>query len=213
MSTTTPPPRDDIPKLADLPLAIDTPRLQLRPIAETDVDGIFEHAKDPELPRFMTWQAHRDRDETRAWIANQQDLLLAGTDVTWTIRRGSELAGTISLLGVRWHLRAWRVDRAEVGYWVAPPLHGQGIATEAGQVVMRWAFETLGLHRLTIGCIEDNKASKRVIEKLGFRYVGREEESLFNHGRWWNHLRYELTISEWGDSARTQRFNRPSRPL
>ena len=212
MSTSVPP-RSEIPRLTDLPLVIDTPRIQLRPLVQTDVEAIWPYASDPEFPRFMTWAPHEDREDTRGWIAGQAELLAAGTDVVWAIEHEGKLVGTIGLHGIRWHLRAWRVDRAEMGYWVAPPVQSKGIATEAGQAAMRWGFDTLGLHKITIGCIEDNKPSKRVIEKLGFRFLGREEEHLWNHGRWWNHLRYELTVSEWGDTARTQRFHRSSRPL
>ena len=76
--------------------------------------------------------------------------------------------------------------------------------------VTQWAFETLGLHKVTIGCIEDNVASKRVIEKIGFRYLCRQEDDVWRDGRWWAHLRYELTAAEWGDTTRTLRFTRPA---
>jgi hypothetical protein len=42
--------------------------------------------------------------------------------------------------------------------------------------------------------------------------MGREDEHMWRFDRWWNHLRYELTVAEWADAARTQRFARPSRP-
>ncbi len=213
MSTTPPPPRSDIPKLAELPLVIDTPRVQLRPIAETDVDDIFPYASDPEFPRHMSWAPHRDRDETRAWIASCTEALAAGTAVTWAIVHEGRACGTAGLEAIRWHVRAWRVDRADLGYWIAKPLWNQGFATEAATAVTRWGFETLGLHKIAVGCAEDNKPSKRVIEKVGYRYCGRWEDHAWRDGRWWNHLRFELTIGEWGDTARTQRFKRPSRPL
>jgi RimJ/RimL family protein N-acetyltransferase len=49
-----------------------------------------------------------------------------------------------------------------------------------------------------------------VIEKSGFRYVGRLEDDVWRDGRWHAHLRYELTASEWADASRTLRFTRPA---
>ena len=63
--------------------------------------------------------------------------------------------------------------------------------------IMRFAFEDLGLHKVTIGCISDNLASKKVIEGLGFRFLCEQIDHCHRHGRWWNHLGYELTVDEW----------------
>jgi RimJ/RimL family protein N-acetyltransferase len=68
--------------------------------------------------------------------------------------------------GLAYH-RMWKED-PEVGWWVDPAWWGRGIATEAGARSVRWGFETLGLPRLVSICLEDNLASRRVMEKLGF---------------------------------------------
>ena len=62
---------------------------------------------------------------------------------------------------------------------------------------------------VTIGCFEENVGSKRVIERVGFRYLCRFEDDVWRDGRWHAHLRFELTASEWADSTRTLRFSRP----
>lgn len=206
------PPRGEPPTLADLPLAIATPRLRLRPVQERDVDALWPYVSDADFPRFMSWDAHRDRDETFEWVAQCVRSLETGHGVTWAILHEGKACGCVSLMGVTWQFRAWRVDRAELGYWLAAPLHGQGLMTEVALATMAWGFDTLGLHKITVGCIEDNIASRRVIEKVGFRLLGREDDHLWRFGRWWNHLRYEMTVSEWGDTAGTRRFTRPSKP-
>ncbi len=202
------PPRTEIPKLSELPLTIETPRLKLRPLAERDIEDLWPYASDPEFPRFMSWAAHADREETRAFIASTAEALAAGTGIVWAIEHGGRASGTIGLDDITWHMRAWRMDRAELGYWIATPLHNQGLCTEAAQAVVQWAFDTLGLHKVTVGCFEANVASRRVIEKLGFRFLGREEDHAWRDGRWHHHLRYEVTVAEWTDSARTLRFRR-----
>ena len=76
---------------------------------------------------------------------------------------------------------------------------------------MQFAFETLGLHKVRVGCIADNDASKKVIEKAGFRFSHRVDEDVYRHGRWLSHLRYELTFNEWSDVTTTLRFSKPRR--
>jgi len=57
---------------------------------------------------------------------------------------------------------------ARLEYWVAVPLWGRGIATEAAGLAIRYAREELGLQRLASRCLEGNTASLRVLHKLGF---------------------------------------------
>jgi len=61
---------------------------------------------------------------------------------------------------------------AELGHWIAPPLHGRGYMTEAARAVVDAAFTQLALHKVVVGCLAENVRSQRVIEKLGFRFVG-----------------------------------------
>ncbi len=209
---TSPPPRAHVPKLSELSLVIETARLRLRPMTPGDVDDIWPYASDPTFPRFMTWAAHKDRDETHAMIAAFAHNLAAGTEVVWAIEHDGRASGMIGLHQIEWQLRAWRVDRAQLGYWLAPRLAGQGLMTEAAQAVVSWGFDTLGLHKISVGCVEDNVASKRVIEKLAFRFVGRREDHAFRDGAWMHHLDYEITVAEWSDTTRTMRFQRPMAP-
>jgi ribosomal-protein-alanine N-acetyltransferase len=199
------PPRPDVPELARLPLEVLTPRLRLRPIATGDVDELWPFVSDPQVSRLLSWSAHKDRSETDAFIASQIEARAKGTDLTWVIEHEGRARGCIGLHGISWEFRAWRIDRAELGYWLAPPLWGRGLMTEAATAATRWAFETLGLHKLTVGHIEGNQASKRIIEKIGFRFLARLEDDVWRDGRWWAHFRYEMTAAEWLQMAGTSR--------
>lgn len=183
--------------LAELELVLRTPRLVLAPVSPADVDDLWRFVTDPELPRFMTWEAHRERSETEAFVAGQVAERAQDGGIAWTLREGGEFRGMMGLHGITRMLRAWRVDRAELGYWLAPPFHGRGLATEAGRAVLAFAFGPLGLHKVTVGCITDNVGSRRVIEKLGFRLLGEQRDHMHRHGRWWGHLSYEMVAPEW----------------
>lgn len=205
------PPRVDPPKLADVSLEISTARLTLRQYRLEDAEALWPTVSDPAFPVMMSWEAHASIDETRAWIATLPAGIAKNSDVCWAITNTDtgEHIGTIGLHGITWKSLAWRRDRAEIGYWVHPHLAGKGYATEACIAVVAFAFERLGLHKVTIGCLLENVASKRVIEKVGFRFVARIDEDVWRNDRWWTHLRYEITISEWSDISSTLRFSRP----
>lgn len=204
----SPPPRADLPRLCDLDLVVRTDRLILRPWTPADADAIFPIVSDPEFPRLMSWRAHASIEETLAFVAATQRGLAEDTQLAWAIERGGRPVGCISLDDLTWVLRAWRLDRAEIGYWLAPDQWGQGVMTEAGRAAMRFSFETLGLHKLEIGCLAENDRSRRVIEKCGFRFIGRREEDVWRDGAWHAALRYELTAGEWTDVYTTRPMRR-----
>lgn len=204
------PPRAKIPKLADLDHVIETARLRLRPFTDDDVDAIWPIVSDPAFPKQMSWEAHRDKAETLAFVRATQTAIAENTGLTWAIEHDGKPAGCIGFDSIRWQLRAWRIDRSELGYWLAPPLWGQGLMSEATHAVVQYGFHTIGLHKITIGCLANNHASRRVIEKVGFRYIGRQEDDVWRDGAWHAHLRYELTAPEWPDVHTTMRVRRPT---
>ena len=60
----------------------------------------------------------------------------------------------------------------EILYGIDPPLWGRGYATEAARALLAWAFRETGLTRILAGADAPNRASFRVLEKLGMRYDG-----------------------------------------
>jgi ribosomal-protein-alanine N-acetyltransferase len=202
-------PRAVIPKLADLPLNLETSRLRLRLLAERDVEDLWPTVSDPAFPLHMTWGPHHDREETRAFVQSVTRAHAENTGVTWAIEHDGRAIGCIGLDGIVWQLRAIRVDRAELGYWLQKSSWGEGLMTEAATAVLRCAFETIGLHKVKCGALAANLGSQRVIEKLGFRLVGKQEDDVWRDGRWHDHLRYEMTARDYPDVHTTMRVKRP----
>lgn len=203
------PPRAEIPVLAELPLVISCSKFTLRPVTVADADDLWPHVSNPELSQFMSWGPHASREVTSGFLQAQVDALAKGTILNWAIELEGKARGLVALAGITWRFSTdWRVDRAELGYWIGQPYWGQGVMTEATLHAMKFAFETLGLHKVTVGHMEGNEPSKRIIEGLGFRYVGVQLEDAWKHHAWQDHHRYELTAGEWSDSARTMRFRK-----
>ncbi len=57
----------------------------------------------------------------------------------------------------------------ELGFWIAEPYWGKGIATEATKQIVKYAFEALKLERIFASVFDFNKASQKVLEKTGFQ--------------------------------------------
>ena len=79
---------------------------------------------------------------------------------------------------------------ATVGYWLGRKHTGQGYMSEALAEVREFVFGDLGLSRLEAGCLPENAASRRVLERCGFKYEGVAQAYLQIAGRWRNHVLY-----------------------
>jgi ribosomal-protein-alanine N-acetyltransferase len=86
---------------------------------------------------------------------------------------------------------------ANVGYWIDEPHAGHGYMPEAVAVVLRFAFDQLGLHRVEAAIVPRNARSRRVAEKLGMRDEGTSARFLQIRGVWEDHVRYAITAEEW----------------
>lgn len=156
----------------------------------------------------MMWKPHQDREETRAFVHGVTRAHAEGTGMTWAIEHDGRAIGCIGLDGIEWQFRAVRVDRAELGYWLQPAAWGEGLMTEAASAVLRCAFETIGLHKVKVRAFEANVGSQRVIEKLGFRLIGKLEDDVWRDDRWHSILCYEMIARDYPDVHTTMRVRR-----
>ena len=92
-------------------------------------------------------------------------------------------------------------QNAYVGYWIDKSMAGNGYMPEACALILRFAFETLELHRVQISIIPRNQPSRRVVEKLGLREEGIAQRYLEINGVWEDHVRYAMTSEEWNESS------------
>lgn len=82
----------------------------------------------------------------------------------------AEIAGAQTLIGCGGFGR--EDEMPELGYWIGEPYRGQGFATELSRALIDYAFERIGAERIAVACRVTNTASRRVIEKCGFQWVG-----------------------------------------
>ena len=104
------------------------------------------------------------------------------------------LLGGISLSNVRRGVS----ESASLGYWVGERFARQGYMTEALPLVVEFAFERLGLHRLEAACLPSNLPSRAVLAKTGFRQEGYARGYLCIAGKWQDHLLFAILRNDRG---------------
>ena len=114
-----------------------------------------------------------------------------GRTMPFVITFGGDLVGQLTVGGISWgSLRS-----AHIGYWVDRRVAGRGIMPTAVAMATDHCF-AIGLHRIEINIRPENMASRRVVEKLGFRPEGLRPRYLHIDGDWRDHLSFALTVDE-----------------
>ena len=175
-------------------MILTTERLILRPFRDADFEAVHEYASDEAVTRYTSFGPNSP-EETREFLAR----CLAEVDES--PRQHYNLAITLrgddrAIGGVGFNIDHPRHDGAEMGYVLHPSQWGKGIATEASSAILRYAFDTVDLHRIVARCHPDNPASAAVMRKLGMTYEGRQREVMWLKGAWWDFLVYSILAQE-----------------
>ena len=144
-----------------------TKRLRFRRWRETDAEKLYELARDPKVGPAAGWAPHKDVEESLWTIRN----ILSRPECYAICERDSDIPiGAIELMLYGTSAIVQRADECELGYWLGQSFWGQGYMSEAAAELLRYAFEELGMSRVWCGYYEGNERTRRVQEKLGFRY-------------------------------------------
>ena len=171
---------------------LETARLVLRPLALADAEqtqGLFGQW---EIVKYLTDQVPWPYPADGAYSYYRDHALPAverGEEWHWTLRlkRAPErIIGSISLL---------KNESNNRGFWLGLPWQGQGLMSEASEVVTDYWFDTLGFPVLRVPKAAVNIASRRISEKNGMRLVATEERQYVS-GRLLSEI-WEITAEEW----------------
>ncbi len=111
----------------------------------------------------------------------------------WVISDENALAGVINVSEI---VRG-AFQSGYLGYYAFVPHDRRGLMTAGVAAVLRDAFGTQGLHRLEANIQPANEASRRLVQRLGFRLEGLSHRYLKIAGRWRDHERWAITVEEW----------------
>jgi RimJ/RimL family protein N-acetyltransferase len=103
------------------------------------------------------------------------------------------LIGSIELLEF-----SWSSGDAWVGIGIGESAYqGKGYGTEAMQILLRYGFEELGLHRVSLSVFAYNTRAIHSYEKAGFQHEGRIRQYVLREGKTWDLLFLGILRSEW----------------
>lgn len=174
-------------------MELHTPRLLLRFLRESDFPAFRAIEGSPEVMRYerpvpteeasrkrfdLILTADEDHPQVKYWFAI-------------TIPPDDTVRGWIKLSEDFADVRQW-----EIGWYVHPDYWGTGIASEAAETVLRYAFVDLNVHRVVAFCKAENKASERIMQKLGMQHEAHLRETVWLNESWHDEEFYAILERE-----------------
>lgn len=154
-------------------------RVTLRPYRDDDVDALFALYSDPVVTRWWSHAPWTDRQQAIEFLERTRRDRKTTEFYPWAIASNADdaLIGTAALYEIdRTHRRGM------IGYVLSPSMHGHGYAREALRLLLDFAWTGLDLQRIEADTDPENTASRRLLERLGFRHEGSMRKRWFVHG-------------------------------
>ena len=151
-------------------MTIRTNRLELRQFRDDDAGFILELLNEPEFRRFIGDKGVRSLDDARDYL--QQGPIASYAEHGFGILRANcAMSGdALGMCGLVWRQE---FDDPDLGFAFLARHWSKGYASEAARTVLEYARVELGLRRVIAMADDDNRASVRVLEKLGFEFETR----------------------------------------
>ncbi len=173
-------------------LPLQGPHIQLTALEDTDLTALLPFFQDLSVLRYYLPTTARplNRIQLERLLKDWNDGV---ENYVFAIRSSGKTCGIFNLDGLD-----WANGHAEIGIAITDKLiRGQGLASEALSVMLDYAFNELGMHRLWCRIIDGNDPSTRLFEKTGFRREGRLRHHVLRSGAYRDMLIYGLLKSDW----------------
>ena len=179
---------------------IETERLVLRRLRDEDLAPFMAYLNDPLVARYQSWESYTE-EQAREVIGGQKGVE-PGTPGRWftfaaELKEAGELVGHVAL-----SVKGDDHRQAEVGFTFARGHQGRGLAREAAEAVLDYAFGVLGLHRVVAIADCENERSVALLGRLGMRREGHFVENVWFKGAWGSEYLYAVLRSEWPAARR-----------
>ncbi|HHG83279.1 MAG TPA: N-acetyltransferase, partial [Bacteroidetes bacterium] len=166
---------------------LETPRIKLRPLLDSDANDLFKVYGDGLIGEHNGWTTLDSFAKVADKIAAFQQQFIAHKRIRW----GLELKETGCIVGdcafvtfdPRGHL-------GEIGFNLAHEFWGKGLMREAVLAMIRYGFEEIGLNRIVGLVATENRRSLSLLQKLGF-----ETEGYLRQGGWFRDRYRDMELS------------------
>lgn len=149
------------------------------------------------LTPWMEWATEKGlqkAEQTFAFLQGCKNGYEKGTQVDYGIFLGKKHIGNVGLFDINEKYKS-----AEKGGWLCPEEQGNGYMTEAISLLLKEAFEEVGLNRIQSRIDEKNTKSQAAIKRQGFTYEGTGRQTAFieSENRWENLMTFSILKNEW----------------
>ncbi|WP_028035625.1 GNAT family N-acetyltransferase [Chelativorans sp. J32] len=142
-----------------------TERLVLRPPHEDDIQEMAELANNRRVAEMLSRMPHPYSEaDAAAFVRGSRSSDRSGCHYAVALADSGAFIGCAGL-----DVREYGL---ELGYWIGEPYWGHGYATELAHALVDLAFRATDIDKLNAACRVINMASRGVIHKCGFQYVG-----------------------------------------
>lgn len=146
-------------------MILKTKNLTLRSWNDSDAECLYHFAKNPNIGPIAGWPPHESVEDSLNIIRT----VFAKSETYAVVKDGIPI-GCVGLLFHPDTNHWWGDGAVELGYWIAEEYWGNGYAVEASNAILKKAFEEFGVKEVYASYRCENFQSKRVLEKLGFKY-------------------------------------------
>jgi len=170
-----------------------TPRCLLRYAGEDDLEHVWSATRYPGFNDGMPWGPPGAKSEIFRWTERNLEMWSSGGEYVFTIRSRTDnrFIGRVAI----------RREQGEgvwsIGFWIHPECWRQGFVTEASQSVIEFGFGRLGANKIVAAHAIWNTASKRVMQKLGLKYVRDNSRGFKKDHEWVAEAEYEIDRDSW----------------
>lgn len=171
--------------------------LELRELRRRDVRA-WREVRSRNVAWLSPWEATVPPGSGEAvpsyaqMVARFRQEARAGRTLAWAMTLNGRLVGQVTVAGITMgSLRA-----ASIGYWIDSEVAGLGLTPMAVAMAIDHCFGPMRLHRIEIVIRPENAASRRVVQKLGFRHEGSRPAYLHIDGAWRDHEVFALNADE-----------------
>jgi aminoglycoside 6'-N-acetyltransferase len=175
---------------------METQRLVLRAFEDRDIQPFAGYRSDPEVARYQGWEAPYSLAQAAQFV-EEMKARTPGEPGQWYQVAVQQKAGGDLIGDCAFQRLAEDPRQAEVGFTLARSFQGQGYASEVMTALLDYLFGELRLHRVRANCDPQNRASIRLLERVGMRHEGCFKASLWYKGGWADEDWYAILEEEW----------------
>lgn len=172
---------------------LETPRLRLRILSLEDIPFVFSASQYPGFTEGMLWEPPSEAPELEGSHLRAVKAWESGRAYAFTIedKHSGAFLGRISIR------QTDEPDLWNMGFWTHPDHQKKGIMSEAVAAVIKFGFEYLDAQEVEACYALWNKASERVLQKNGMRFVRYIKEGFMKNGEWVEENLLSIRREDW----------------